>query len=689
MLLSFNPVHPINKYSGPERFTVMKFPTSFISILVAIVGLTLCFASPTHAAGSDWKPINKSDLDLKAPVVEKDADAEAIFWEVRVDDAKEDMVISNYIRIKVFTERGRESQSKIEIPFGKVFRRDSRLRDIAARTIKPDGTIIEVKKEDIFERTVVRLSGVKWKVKSFAMPGVEPGSIIEYRWQEVFNSSNARYVRLPFQRDIPIQTVTYYVKPFSYENYAMRYLGLHMPDAKFVKDKSGFSKMTQTNVHAFREEPRMPPEDELRSWVLIYYSEDRNLTPEKFWKEYGKERHNQFKSDAKVNDEVRQAATQAIGDATTPEQKIERLYEFCRTRIKNLGDDASGLSAEERDKLKSNKSPAETLKRGGGTGNDIDMLFAALAMAAGFETRIILTADRSDTFFDQRFPDPYFITTYDIAVRVGDQWRFYDPATTYVPFNMLRWQEEGQNALLADPKDPVFVKTPLSPPQKSVQKRNATLKLSEDGTLEGDVRIEYTGHFAVEMKENFDDDTQAEREQALLDSLKEQMSTAEITGIRIENVKDPVKPFVHAYHVRVPGYAQRTGKRLFLQPAFFQYGLKPLFLNSERKHPIYFNYPWSEEDHVTIELPIGYTLDSPDKPAPFGSGDISKYSVQLAVTKDGRKLIYDRSFFFGGNDSIFYPVDSYAPLKQFFDTLNKKDSHTLTLKQSATAASTN
>ena len=51
------------------------------------------------------------------------------------------------------------------------------------------------------------------------------------------------------------------------------------------------------------------------------------------------------------------------------------------------------------------------------------------------------------------------------------------------------------------------------------------------------------------------------------DLIKEQMSTAEISNIKIENVTDPAKPFVYAFHVRVPGYAQRTGKRLFLQPA--------------------------------------------------------------------------------------------------------------------------
>jgi hypothetical protein len=44
-----------------------------------------------------------------------------------------------------------------------------------------------------------------------------------------------------------------------------------------------------------------------------------------------------------VGDEVKQAAATAIGDATTPEQKIEKLFEFCRSKIKNINDDASGL----------------------------------------------------------------------------------------------------------------------------------------------------------------------------------------------------------------------------------------------------------------------------------------------------------------------------------------------------------
>ena len=626
---------------------------------------------------------------MKTSVVEKDADAEAIFWEVHVADELDGdtprTVLTHYIRIKILTERGRESQSKIDIPYLKNWS----IKDIAARTIKPNGTIVELKKEDVFERTIVKSSGIKLKAKSFAMPEVEAGAIIEYRWKEVRNDRLANYIRLQFQREIPVQSIKYYIKPLSLPDfpYGMRIRAFHAQGAPFTKEKNGFYSTEMKNVPAFREEPRMPPEDSVRPWMLVYYSLDTKLAGDQFWTDFGKRVYENNKSRTKVNDEVKQAAAKAIGDAASPEQKLERLFEFCRTNIKNANSATSGLTADERSAFKASKSPAETLKRGIGTGGDIDMLFTAMANASGFDARIVNLGDRSDTFFDKTFPDDYFLVTYDIAVRVGDTWRFYDPASTYEPLGMLRWQEEGQDALLSDPKEPIWIKTPMSPPDKSKQKRTAKLKLSEDGTLEGDVRVEYYGHFASDQKNFNDDDSPAQREQTLRDSIKERMSTAELSDIKIENVTDPVKPFVYQYHIRVPGYAQRTGKRIFLQPAFFEKGKAPLFSNSVRKNSIYFHYPWSEEDDVTIDLPTGYALDNADAPAPFSAGKVGEYKPRIAITKDGKMLVYQRSFFFCGGDVILFPVTSYEPLKNFFDRLNQEDNHTVTLKQAAATVS--
>jgi hypothetical protein len=657
------------------------------------VCLLALLAATARAGDNDWKPIDPAHLSMKEPLVERDADAEAIFWEVRVADemsgGQPRTVLTHYLRIKIFTERGRESHSKIEIPFGKVFGREFKVQDIAARTVKADGTIVELKKEDIFERTVQRASGIKINVKSFAMPGVEPGAIIEYRWREVRGDTISFYDRLELSRDIPVRLVKYYVKPISLPNfeYGMRIQAFHGQTTPFTKEKDGFYSTTLSNVPAFREEPMMPPQYQVRPWMLVFYSREHKLEPARFWKEYGREIYEQSRQAMKVTDEVKKAAAEAVGDAAEPEAKLRRLFDFCRTRIKNVNDDASGMTSEERAKWKGNKTPADTLKRGAGTGYDIDMLFAAMAAASGFDARVARLADRSDVFFDAGFADDYFINSYDIAVRVGDEWRFYDPASTFVPFGMLRWQEEASDALISDPKEGFFVQTPLSPPQKSLERRTARLKLSEDGTLEGEVRVEYTGHPANERKEYDDDDSPQQREETLRNLVKARLSTAELADVRIENATDPVKPFVHAYRVRVPGYAQRTGKRLFLQPAFFQYGLKPLFAAGERRNHVYFHYPWSEEDAVEIELPEGFALDNADAPQPFQSGEISKYSVKIGVTTDGRKLVYHRSFFFGGGQSgLLFPTASYAGLKSLFDELHKRDNHTITLKQAAAAA---
>jgi hypothetical protein len=655
------------------------------SLILPLVCLTLL---PIAVFADDWRPLDPADLALKAAVVEKGADAEAIFWEVRLYDEYEHgtprTVLQHYIRIKVFSERGRESQSKIDIPFLSNWK----IQDIAARTIKPDGTIVELKKEDVLERTLEKANGVKIKAKSFAMPGVEPGAIIEYRWKEMRNDQLANYIRLYFQRDVPVQLVKYYIKPLSLPDfqYGMKVQTFNAESSPFTKEKDGFYSVSMSNVQAFHEEARMPPEDSVRPWMLLYYSKEAKLQGDKFWKAYGKKTFEESKSRMKVSVEVKNAAATAINGAATPEEKLEKLFEFCRSKIKNINDDASGLTAEERAKLKESKSPAETLSRGMGTGNDIDMLFAAMAIASGFDARVVKLASRSDVFFDKSFPDEYFMQAYDIAVKVGEKWRFYDPASTHVPLGMLRWQEEAQEALLSDPKEPVWVTTPLSPPEKSKVKRTAKLTLSEDGTLEGDVDVEYYGHMSVFHKEWDDDDSPAQREETLRDAVKKHMSTADVSAIKIENVTDPLKPYINRYHIRVPGYAQRTGKRLFLQPEFFQRGVAPLFSGSERKYPVYFDYPWSEEDVVTIELPRGFTLDNADAPPPFSAGSVGDYKPSIGVSKDGRIMVYKRNFFFGGGDTIIFPVKSYGKLKTYFDAVHQGDNHTVTLKQTATTA---
>ena len=650
----------------------MRTPISFllvITLLLASLGTTW---TASAAAGEEWRPIDPEHLALKAAVVEPNADAEAIFWDIRVDDGgQNDLVLSHYVRIKIFTERGRENHSKIDIPYVSGVK----IKDVAARTIKPDGSIIELAKTDIIEKTVVNVSGLKLRTKTFAFPGIEPGAIIEYKWKEVISNASANNLRLQFQRDIPVQTITYHIKPAGSSTVDVR--PFNMDEPEFKTEKNGFRVTTVTNMPAFHEEPMMPPEDSVRSWAMVKYYNIFSLLLG--YPMLAMQIYTGFQPYMKVDKEIKAKAAEITAGATTDDEKVQRIFDFVRTNIKNTQGENSGLTEDEIEKLKENKKPSETLKRGVGPGIDINLLFAALANAAGLEARVALLPDRGQRLFDPNVQIPGALRPSNIAIRFGTSWKFYDPGLQYITPGMLRWQEEGVDALIADER-PIWTKTPLSPPDKSKEKRVATLKLEEDGTLEGDVTVEYTGHLAVERKRLNDEDSPTQREENLKEMVKNRLSSAELTNIVIENATDPVKPFVYRYHVRIPGYAQRTGKRLFFQPAYFHKGVEPMFSASTRRYPIYFHYPWSEEDQVTIQLPKGYALDNADRPAPINAG-ISKHEVRMGISTDQTMLHYNRTFFFGERDVLLFTVDKYELLKRLFDEVNKADHHMITLKQ--------
>jgi hypothetical protein len=644
----------------------------------------LLAAMPALAGGDDWLPINLADPSLKTPIVERDADAEAIFWDVRLDNSGGRLTFSHYLRVKVFTERGRDLESKIDITYAG----HTLIDGIAARTIKPDGSIIELKPADIFERTIVKLSGVKVKARSFVLPGVEPGAIVEYRWREVYPGGIAYDVPLPFQRNIPVREVSYHFRPILGIKIPMRVAFFHMPPVDLVPEPGFFFRVTMNNVEAFREQPYMPPEDEVRPWALVYYSTSGEADKEKYWQRIGKLQYDFYKKLMKVDDAVRRAGAEAIGNAMAPDEKLQRLFDYCRTKVKNLDQPSLETTAEDLANRKENKTPSDTLKHGEASGFEINMLFGALAVAAGFDARKSSMANRGKGFFEPGVPHAYFLSLMAMAVKVGDRWRFYNPGAGYVPSDMLPWYEEGEDALISDPDNAVFAPTPMSPPEKSGLRRTATLRLSEDGTIEGDVRVDYIGHSAVVKKKQDADDSPAQREQSLRAEVTRQMSSAELSNISLENITNSAKPLPYSYHVRVAGYAQRTGKRLFVQPSFFKRGLSSVFSSNDRKFDIYFRYPWSELDQVTIELPDGYVLETRDPPISFEFANNGTYSSTIEPAKEGRAIVYKREFYFGVGGTILFPRNRYSGLKAFFDKVQQQDNLAVTVvKPGTTTAS--
>lgn len=141
-------------------------------LLCFLVALVL----PTSArAGEDWLPITPEELKMTAEP--KAPGAPAIYLYRQVDRNDAEYRENNYARIKIFTEEGRK-YADVEIPFVKGY---GSIKGIQARTIHPDGSIINFNGK-IYEKMIVKAKGLKFLAKTFTMPDVQVGSIIEYRY---------------------------------------------------------------------------------------------------------------------------------------------------------------------------------------------------------------------------------------------------------------------------------------------------------------------------------------------------------------------------------------------------------------------------------------------------------------------------------------------------------------------------
>lgn len=644
------------------------------------VGLALTWiVSPVLAGKPKWDPIDPAVLAKPRPQVDPDAPAEVLGWEVWIDDRVEAReFVADWrqeIRIQIYTDQGRQEHSEVQIPYAGR----TQVLDIAARTVLPDGRVLELDPKDVYDREIVRARGARTRVKSFTLPGVVPGAVIEYRWRERRWGSLTLYDHLPFQLDIPIRKVTYHVSPLSVPGLgiSMRYRGFNFAMSPFVRGEGDFVT-SAIRQPAWHDEPFSPPEDETKDWVLLYYSDDNSTSDDEYWAKVAEELHMRMKWALKGTGTVRDLAAEAAGGKGDDPGRLERLYRWCRSEIRNASSEEADLSPAERARAEKFRSANDILKSRLGDDFDVDVAFAAMARALGYDARLVFGGDRSELFFAPARRDQYFLRKALVAVKQGDGWGFYDPGVPRLEFGTVPWQEERQKVLQMEPDGPRFLDLPGLGAERSRSSSVADLELAENGTLSGVLHLTFTGHEAFDERERLAAASPDERERRVAERVQSRTGTATVSDVSIEALDDPERPLVLHVRIEIPGYAQRTGSRLLLQPAVTRHAIKPLFPGTTRRLPICFDYPWSAGDTTYIRLPSGWRLESPEAPAPAKLAGAGESVVSMATARDGGELVYRRAFHF---DHVMYDAKAYPAIKAFFDAVEAQDRHTLALRR--------
>jgi hypothetical protein len=148
------------------------------ALLTVFLSLVACVGLPPVASASSaasFRPVNPDELKMASEPAAPGAPAVILYREVYRDDSGRVHHEEDYFRIKILTDEGRK-YADIEIPYDKD---QGSVSGVHARTIKPDGSIVDYDGK-VFTKSVVKAKGFKYLAKTFSLPAIQVGCVIEY-----------------------------------------------------------------------------------------------------------------------------------------------------------------------------------------------------------------------------------------------------------------------------------------------------------------------------------------------------------------------------------------------------------------------------------------------------------------------------------------------------------------------------
>lgn len=652
-------------------------PLRFLTILLFLVNLN---PSCPVSASDEWHSVSPEELKMTTLPEAPGAPAVYLYRQVDRNDSNRASTEYNYERIKILTEEGRK-YANVEIPFDKQIH----VSNIKARTIRPDGTIANFDGK-VYENTVVKSKTRKFLAKTFTLPDVQVGSIIEFHFNYDFEDNFIFDSHWVVSKELFTKHAQFTLKPYTRERWFIQWscpAGLPIGTQPPKEGQDGLFRMASDNIPAFQTEEFMPPENELKSRVLFtYYQEAPETDVDKFWKNFGKKANDRIENFVGKHKAMEQAVAEIIAPGDSPEAKLRKIY--ARTQqVGNLTYETRKSAQEaKRENIKEIKNVEELWKNGYGKGWDITWLFLGLARAAGFEAYPCLVSARNDYFFNKTRMNGRELDANVVLVKLNGKDMYFDPGAAFTPFGFLSWSETAVTGLKLDKEGGGWIETTVPDSAQSRIERTADLKLTSEGALEGKLKVSFTGleGLSRRVEERNQDDT--ERKRFLEDQVKDYIPTAiEVELTNKPDWKNSEAPLIAEFDLKVPSWVSSAGRRALLPAALFGATEKHLFEHANRVWPIYFWYPFKKVDDLTIQLPAGWQVDSLPKSVDMDAKAV-EYTLK-AGNKDGI-LHIERQL---RSELLLVPKKNYPVLRRFFETVRTQDEQQIVLLPAGTAAS--
>lgn len=620
-----------------------------------VVLLLLIITASLHPLlAQEWPAVSPEDIAAKSYAEFPGARAVILMRKDERDDkaGRE----TRFYRIKILNDEGKDN-ANIETD---RYYENTKFVDLAARVIRADGRIVPYTGE-FADKVSMKYKTLQLHSKTFALPDVEAGSIIEYQYTLTWDPENNFGHTWEIQAGIPTRDAEFSLRYKKEKFFILMWRYHFLPGNVIPKNENGVVSLTMHNVSAMEAEPFTPPDNEVRSRVDFEYRWAFSAnTQEPFWNENAKawsESAEFYMAKPKAAEKFAAAWTNAND---TPETKLRSLYQHVQQLRSLTYERSKHWKEEQKEKLKGNRDVEDLLKHGYGYHNELVRALVALARAAGMEATLVRVAERDRAFHHPELLDfsPYSSEVALVTVNGKEVW--LDPGIPFCPFGMLSWEDTGTVGLKLDKNKAVWQKTPEPVAGDATERRVGQVELESDGTLKGTLVASFEGRLALYQRLLHRENDDAEKKKSLEEMFKGWLLPgAQIELTKIDDWNAATDKFVVTANVTVPNFSSSAGKRTIIPILPFANG-NP-FQHQKRVYPVYFPEPYIAKDEVSIRLPEGWEVETVPRARSLPTGFADLF---MTVQRDGTTIKVNRQVTM---NNYYYPVEQYASLRDFLD----------------------
>ena len=434
--------------------------------------------------------------------------------------------------VKILTERGVQNYDDIAIPHTPKVQY---ITVNVARTITPNGSVVEPPEEAFNDVTPPGLlsynlySDSMWRVIS--MPALKPGVCIEYQvtledaGAESVGSTSWFWGGYSFQSTDPTLQSAYALRVPKGTDFKWKAIHCQLNPQILHEEESSTYLWTYGETPALKTEYNMPATNDIvprlsyssvESWEAVY----------NWYKDIAKDRYT-------VDQAIEEKVEALTADLLTEDDKIRAIYHFVASQIRYVGIEL-GQGAYQ-------PTPADqVLSVLYGDCKDKTTLMIAMLDLVGIEAFPVMLNPAPYQHIDLELPSlGQFSHLIGAIPRDDGNYIWLDPTADTCSYGDLPARNRGRTGFIIRSERGEFVDIPISTPESNQLIIDTTIALTEDGTVQGTMRVDTLGQYNIEARLEYKQLSPSVWKDTLAVGLSKQFPGVQIDAVQISEFGGP------------------------------------------------------------------------------------------------------------------------------------------------------